>query len=316
MSGETTNSAGSHENSDGADPTRRTPLSATEAGGGSSEHESTANAMWSRLLAGNRRFAQGQPEHPWQDPATRESLIDAQHPDAAVLSCGDSRVPPEIIFDQGLGDMFVVRTAGEVLDSAVVSSLEFAVDTLHTSLVVVLGHEHCGTIQSAVAALSPLDEERLDELDRLVTDSPSPIIRSVGGSVLESRRAGLDDTDDFERVHIARTIERLVTESESISAALGEGRLRIVGHDTACLMAWWRCCRSSPCRHPRACEYRNPRMLRGIPVPSPCVSPAWPTCLTCAAPRTPRHPAHDLAALRHIPFTRIRHDFRTSEQAI
>lgn len=229
MSGETTNNAGSHENSDGTDPTRRTPLSATEAGGGSSEHESTANATWSRLLAGNRRFAQGQPEHPWQDPATRESLIDAQHPDAAVLSCGDSRVPPEIIFDQGLGDMFVVRTAGEVLDSAVVSSLEFAVDTLHTSLVVVLGHEDCGAIQSAVAALSPLDEERLDELDRLVTDSPSPIIRSVGGSVLESRRAGLDDTDDFERVHIARTIERLVTESESISAALGEGRLRIVG---------------------------------------------------------------------------------------
>ena len=229
MSGETTNNAGSHENSDGTDPAKRTPLSATEAGGGSSEHESTANATWSRLLAGNRRFAQGQPEHPWQDPATRESLIDAQHPDAAVLSCGDSRVPPEIIFDQGLGDMFVVRTAGEVLDSAVVSSLEFAVDTLHTSLVVVLGHEHCGAIQSAVAALSALDEERLDELDRLVTDSPSPIIRSVGGSVLESRRAGLDDTDDFERVHIARTIERLVTESESISAALGEGRLRIVG---------------------------------------------------------------------------------------
>lgn len=97
MSGETTNNAGSHENSDGTDPAKRTPLSATEAGGGSSEHESTANATWSRLLAGNRRFAQGQPEHPWQDPATRESLIDAQHPDAAVLSCGDSRVPPEIM---------------------------------------------------------------------------------------------------------------------------------------------------------------------------------------------------------------------------
>lgn len=195
----------------------------------STDQESTANATWSRLLAGNRRFAQGQPEHPWQDTTTRESLIDAQHPDAAILSCGDSRVPPEIIFDQGLGDMFVVRTAGEVLDSAVISSLEFAVDTLHTSLLVVLGHEHCGAVQGTVDELGALDDERLDELDRIVATSSSPITVSVGESILESRRAGLTDTDDFERVHIARTIEHLASESESLSSALNEGRLRIVG---------------------------------------------------------------------------------------
>lgn len=76
----------------------------------SSMHESTANATWSRMLQGNKRFAEGKAEHPWQDKETRNMLTDGQKPDAAVLACADSRVPPEIIFDQGLGDLFTVRT--------------------------------------------------------------------------------------------------------------------------------------------------------------------------------------------------------------
>lgn len=102
-----------------------------------STQETTANSTWSRMLAGNRRFAEGKAEHPWQDKETRESLIDTQNPDAAVLSCSDSRVPPEIIFDAGLGDMFTVRTAGEMLDQAVLQTLEYAVSSLHVSLLVV-----------------------------------------------------------------------------------------------------------------------------------------------------------------------------------
>ena len=73
------------------------------------DQESTASSTLSRMLAGNRRFAEGHSEHPWQDMQTRESLIDRQNPDAAVLSCSDSRVPPEIIFDAGLGDLFTIR---------------------------------------------------------------------------------------------------------------------------------------------------------------------------------------------------------------
>ena len=72
------------------------------------DQESTANSTLIRMLAGNRRFAEGHSEHPWQDMQTRESLIDRQNPDAAVLSCSDSRVPPEIIFDAGLGDLFTI----------------------------------------------------------------------------------------------------------------------------------------------------------------------------------------------------------------
>ncbi len=95
----------------------------------------------SRMLAGNRRFAEGKAEHPWQDKETRESLIDTQNPDAVVLGCSDSRVPPEIIFDAGLGDMFTVRTAGQMIDPAVLQSLEYAVTGLHVSLLVVVPPE-------------------------------------------------------------------------------------------------------------------------------------------------------------------------------
>ena len=101
-------------------------------------HESTANATWSRMLQGNKRFAEGKAEHPWQDKETRNMLTDGQKPDAAVLACADSRVPPEIIFDQGLGDLFTVRTAGQMIDDAVIASLEYAVRKLHVSLLCVL----------------------------------------------------------------------------------------------------------------------------------------------------------------------------------
>ena len=125
------------------------------------EQESTANATWSRMLQGNRRFAEGKPDHPWQDKETRQTLLDGQNPDAAVLSCSDSRVPPEIIFDQGLGDLFTVRTAGQLIDSAVIASLEYAVKKLHVSLICVLGHEHCGAIEAAEQELDDFRSRRL-----------------------------------------------------------------------------------------------------------------------------------------------------------
>lgn len=122
----------------------------------SSMHESTANATWSRMLQGNKRFAEGKAEHPWQDKETRNMLTDGQKPDAAVLACADSRVPPEIIFDQGLGDLFTVRTAGQMIDDAVIASLEYAVRKLHVSLLCVLGHGRCGALQMAERELNDL----------------------------------------------------------------------------------------------------------------------------------------------------------------
>lgn len=206
------------------------------------EQESTANATWSRMLAGNRRFAEGKPEHPWQDRETRESLADGQHPDAAVLACCDSRVPPEIIFDQGLGDLFTVRTAGQMIDEATLASLEYAVDHLHVSLLVVLGHEGCGAITTAAKEFDALLEhataeaagsleaaEIMDSLDERIVEAESPFLRQVGLSVWQAREAELEAFADIEQVHIARTIEELVTRSEPIQQALAADRLMIVG---------------------------------------------------------------------------------------
>lgn len=110
-------------------------------------------AALAALREGNDRFAAGRAAHPRQEPDRRAALRDGQRPFAAVLSCADSRVPPELIFDQGLGDLFAVRVAGHVLGPDVRASLHFAVEELQVPLVVVLGHERCGAVGLAVDAL-------------------------------------------------------------------------------------------------------------------------------------------------------------------
>lgn len=229
--------------------------------GNNHSDDTTANATWSRMLEGNARFISGGAEHPRQNKQTMESLINGQHPDAAVLCCSDSRVPPEIVFDQGLGDMFTVRTAGQTLDDAVIESLEYAVTNLNVSLLVVLGHEHCGAIGEAVAQIDAIAQNAgidlgavctaevtdsaiidpaamnensdaddvLNAMNNLVAASDSVLVRSAGASILAAREAALSGTDDFERVHIARTIEALVDRSDVIRQALATRRITIVG---------------------------------------------------------------------------------------
>src|ERR1700710_2543505 len=99
---------------------------------------------WKALKEGNDRFVTGKPAHPSQSIADRARLTHGQKPTAVVFGCADSRVAAEIIFDQGLGDMFVVRTAGHVADLAVLGSIEYAVTVLDVPLIVVLGHDSCG----------------------------------------------------------------------------------------------------------------------------------------------------------------------------
>lgn len=105
---------------------------------------------WNRLLEGNQRFVEGRQIHPHATGHWREQLVDGQHPFACVLGCADSRVPPEIVFDDGLGDIFTIRAAGEVLDSSVIGSIEYAVEHLHVPLVVVLGHANCGAVSATI----------------------------------------------------------------------------------------------------------------------------------------------------------------------
>jgi carbonic anhydrase len=111
----------------------------------------TADEALHRLMDGNKRFVEGHRMARADEPAVRTSLAASQKPIAVVVCCADSRVGPELVFDQGLGDIFVVRTAGEVMDDAALGSIEYAVEHLGSPLILVVGHERCGAVSAAVA---------------------------------------------------------------------------------------------------------------------------------------------------------------------
>jgi carbonic anhydrase len=112
-----------------------------------------------QLVAGNQRFVTGKSKHGHQSAKYRQELAGGQHPFATVVGCSDSRVPVELVFDQGFGDLFVVRVAGNVIDTNALGSVEYAVHHLHTSLVVVMGHEGCGAVTSALMSAEDRSHE-------------------------------------------------------------------------------------------------------------------------------------------------------------
>ena len=175
---------------------------------------------WKSLKEGNERFVAGQPEHPSQSVEHRASLAKGQKPTVALFGCGDSRVAAELIFDQGLGDMFVVRTAGHVIDSAVLGSIEFAVAVLGVPLIVVLGHDSCGAVKATLAAL---DDGALP--GGYVRD----VVERVAPSILLGRREGLKRADEFEARHVIETAAQLLARSTAIAEAVDAGELAIVG---------------------------------------------------------------------------------------
>jgi carbonic anhydrase len=175
---------------------------------------------WKALKEGNERFVAGRPEHPSQSVAHRASLAAAQKPTAVVFGCGDSRVAAEIIFDQGLGDIFVVRTAGHVIDSAVLGSIEYAVTVLDVPLIVVLGHDSCGAVKATLAAL---DDGVLP--GGYVRD----LVERVTPSILLGRREGLSRVDEFEARHVVETGAQLRMRSAVIAERMAAGTLAIVG---------------------------------------------------------------------------------------
>jgi carbonic anhydrase len=135
------------------------------------------------LLSGNRRFASGAGIHPHQTPSRRRDLVSAQHPFAAIIGCSDSRVPPEIIFDCGLGDLFVIRLAGQVVNDSTLASLQFLVDYVGVTLIVVLGHSHCAAVESAMR-----ETEAPDPLGSLLRSIKPAVAASAGlpGDPLEN----------------------------------------------------------------------------------------------------------------------------------
>lgn len=175
---------------------------------------------WKALSEGNDRFVAGTPEHPSQSIQHRASLAEGQKPTAVVFGCADSRVAAEIIFDQGLGDMFVVRTAGHVLDSAVLGSIEYAVTVLNVPLIVVLGHDSCGAVKATLAALDDGEVPGGYVLD---------IVERITPSILLGRNEGLTRVDEFEARHVSATAKQLVSRSKAVSDAVDSGALAIAG---------------------------------------------------------------------------------------
>src|SRR5689334_1817695 len=182
-------------------------------------HTSPVTA-WKALKEGNERFVAGEPEHPSQGIEHRASLAAAQKPTAVVFGCADSRVAAELIFDQGLGDMFVIRTAGHVIDSAVLGSIEYAIEVLNVPLIVVLGHDSCGAVKATLAALD----------DGVVPGGyVRDLVERVTPSILLGRRDGLTRVDEFEARHVIETATQLLARSTSVSDRVKAGTLAIAG---------------------------------------------------------------------------------------
>ena len=175
---------------------------------------------WKALKEGNERFVAGQPEHPSQSVDHRASLASGQTPTAVIFGCADSRVAAELIFDQGLGDVFVVRTAGQAIDSAVLGSIEYAVTVLDVPLIVVLGHNGCGAVKATIAAI---DEGAIP--GGFVRD----VVERVVPSILAGRRDGLTRIDEFEDRHVSETLAQLVSRSSAIAERVDAGTLALAG---------------------------------------------------------------------------------------
>ena len=175
-------------------------------------------SAWKALREGNDRFVSGTPQHPSQGIADRERLVEGQKPTAVVFGCSDSRVAAEIIFDQGLGDMFVVRTAGHVIDAAVLGSIEYAVTVLNVPLIAVLGHDSCGAVKATVSALDD---------GAVPTGYVRDVVERVTPSILIGRRDGLTRVDDLEARHVRETAVQLRARSTAIAERLDAGTLAI-----------------------------------------------------------------------------------------
>jgi carbonic anhydrase len=175
----------------------------------------SSDQIWNDLAAGNHRFVLGKTAA--HDFLTqRKALTEAQHPRVAVLSCSDSRVPPELVFDAGLGDLFVVRSAGEDADPLAIGSLEYAVEHLGSSVIVVMGHQSCGAVTAACSG-AKAESVNLDAVE-------SPIASSC--AKIDPKRP--ETLDLAVRDHVHRVAQEVLAKSEMLKKAFGEGKLTII----------------------------------------------------------------------------------------
>jgi carbonic anhydrase len=187
-----------------------TPFAATK------EPAMTAAQALARLKRGNVRAAHGASIHPHQNGPRRRELASGQQPFAIIVACSDSRVPPELVFDQGLGDLFVIRVAGNVVDDTALGSIEYAVEHLGAKLIVVLGHERCGAVKAAVDG----------------GEAPAHIgslVRAIAPAVVETANMKGDRLDLAVRANVRRVVRQLSDSEPLLHEAVQKKAIEVVG---------------------------------------------------------------------------------------
>jgi carbonic anhydrase len=171
----------------------------------------------SKLKEGNGRYTSGNLQHPGQTTERRAELTKSQHPFATILGCSDSRVPPEIAFDQGLGDLFVVRVAGNVINDEGLGSIEYAVDHLGSRLIVVLGHQRCGAVQAARETIAAKGKAP-GHIQSLVT-AIKPAVETTAH----------DDLDATIKANVKHVVDALRSSTPILKAKVDSGEVQVVG---------------------------------------------------------------------------------------
>ena len=184
--------------------------------GHQAEPNVTPDSVIAELKTGNAHHVRHQYQHPHDTIARQRELVTGQHPHAEILSCADSRVPPEIIFDQGLGDLFVVRIAGNVASDSELGSLEYGAAHLHIPLLVVLGHESCGAVTAAVQGG---DTE----------GHIAALISLIKPAVDRSRGMPGDPVANAVRSNVQMVVQQLRSSTPILSELVAHGKLKIVG---------------------------------------------------------------------------------------
>jgi len=171
----------------------------------------------SKLKEGNGRYTSGNLQHPGQTSERRAELAKTQHPFATILSCSDSRVPPEIVFDQGLGDLFIVRVAGNVINDEGLGSVEYSVDHLGSRLILVLGHQNCGAVKAARETIAAKGNAP-GHIESLVT-AIKPAVEATAK----------EDLDATIKANVKHVVQALRSSTPILKAEVDAGKIQVIG---------------------------------------------------------------------------------------
>ena len=176
----------------------------------------TGDQALAKLVTGNRRYVRTAFQRPNQSLTRRAEVAKGQKPFAVILSCSDSRVPPEIVFDQGLGDLFVIRVAGNVIDDDILGSIEYAIEHLGSPLIMVLGHQRCGAVEAVVKGGE-------------VPGHIANLVEAIKPAVEKTKGMPGDPLDNAVRANVGMVVDQLENSKPMISEFFHNGKVKIVG---------------------------------------------------------------------------------------